>query len=167
MKSMKFLSGLSILSIIIGIMAPSIYTEAKMNENIKIYVNNKIIAGTEECNNIFIPLRATLEALGAEVTWEESTGNVYFDYASISYVCKFIALNSNFPENKQVLICRVENINSVDNADYIQLHPMSADGAYCVLNDRIYLYEETGKRLFEALGCEVGIETTIKICNKK
>lgn len=46
---------------------------------------------------------------------------------------------------------------------------MSGSGAYCIINDRTYLYQETGKRLFEALECKVEInsnEQIVKIYNK-
>lgn len=31
---------------------------------------------------------------------------------------------------------------------------MSAEGSYCIINDRTYLYEETSKRLFKELGID-------------
>ena len=148
------------------------YADDNSNNKFTIYVNDTEISNNDMCltdnNEMFIPLRAVLEALGSEVIWEEKTGNVYFSYEDVKYVCKFVALNSIFPENKDILICNVENKDSIYNSDYIQLHPMCASGSYFMLNDRTYLYQDTGRRLFEALGCSVDIEQDkhiIKISN--
>lgn len=70
---------------------------------------------------------------------------------------------------KSLLISKIENKGSTENSDYIQLNPMSADGAYCEINDRIYLYPETAERLLDTLGCNVEIETdplVLKISTK-
>lgn len=143
----------------------------RLNDNVQantyhtgaIYVNDIKINGKETIltrdDEIFIPLRTVLEALSSEVIWDENTKDIYFNYANTEYICEFAALNSYFPEEKRLLISKVENKGSTSNSDYIQLNPMSADGAYCEINDRIYLYQETAKRLMEALGCNAEIET--------
>ena len=147
--------------------------EDEMNNKGVIYVNDIKIENVDMIssnnNEIYMPLRAVLESLGASVIWEETTGYIFFDYKSIRYVCQFVSLNSNFPEEKNILISRIENKDSKNNSDYIQLNPMSGSGAYCIINDRTYLYQETGKRLFEALECKVEInsnEQIVKIYNK-
>ena len=143
----------------------------RLNDNVQantyhtgaIYVNEIKINGKETIltsdDEIFIPLRTVLKALGSEVIWDENTEDIYFNYANTEYICEFTALNSYFPEEKRLLISKLENKGSTSNSDYIQLNPMSADGAYCEINDRIYLYQETAKRLMEALGCNAEIET--------
>jgi len=116
-------------------------------------------------DQLLFPLRTILEELGSMVMWESSTGNAYFDFAGVVYVCKLNA----FPQRiDAILVCKVTNINSTNNADYIQLHQMSADGTYCSINGRIYLYQQTGQRLFEALGCKAEIDLNqgiLKISN--
>lgn len=139
---------------------------ADMNNKIMLYVNDIEVNGDSVLTNdygILIPLRTVLEALGSKVEWEESTKNIYFDYSGVNYVCGFVSLNPNFPDKKNILICNTENINSTNNADYIQLNPMSADGAYCMINDKTYLYQETAERLFEELGLTMDINIDMNI----
>ena len=142
-------------------------SEVGMRNKWAIYVNDVEISSEATVltieNEIFIPLRAVFEALNSEVVWGESTGNIYFDYAGIEYVCKFIALNPAFPEQKSILVCKVEDKDSISNTDYIQLNPMSADGEYRIINGRTYLYQQTGQRLLEALGCRVEIDLAQRI----
>lgn len=124
----------------------------------------EIIAETSENVPVtLVPLRSILEALGADVQWEESTGNVYFKYDNTDYACKFAALNENFPENKSLLVCRRENIDSIYNDDYIQLNPMSADGAFRIVDGKTYIYISTFSRLFSALGCTVKLDEENKL----
>lgn len=152
----------SVLSVIVIIAVSNTNAEVDMNIMGTIFVDNVEINNKDTIviseNEMLIPLRTVFEALGSKVVWEENTGNVYFDYAELEYICKFVALNQNFPENKSILICKVENKDSINNADYIQLNPMSADGTYRMINDRTYLYQQTGQRLLEALGCTVDID---------
>ena len=129
---------------------------------ITLSVNNAVVEKADINDGYFIPLQNVLETLGSEVTVEENTGHIEFRYAGIDYACRF----SKQDPKEYLLICRRENIDSVNSADYIQLHPMCADGAYRMVGDRIYLYYEAGERLFEALGCKVVIDTdarTVKI----
>ena len=147
--------------------------QANIYQTGAIYVNDIKINGKETIltrdGEVFIPLRTVLEALGSEVTRDENTEDIYFNYANTEYICVFAALNSHFPEEKYLLISKVENKGSAANSDYIQLNPMSADGAYCEINDRIYLYPETAERLLDTLGCNVEIETdplVLKISTK-
>ena len=107
---------------------------------------------------MLIPLRIVLETLGSTVIWESSTGNVYFDFDGVVYVCSFVALNPDFPEDKSVIICNVSNINSKKSSNYIFLNPMGVSGSYLLINGRTYLYPQAGQRLFEALGCKVEID---------
>ena len=125
-----------------------------------IYVNDAKLKDVDTAifyswQKVLFPLRTTLEALGSLVIWDEGTGNIYFDFEGVAYVCKMKAL-PNAPNF--IMICEVEHINSILNSDYIQLNPMSADGVYYTINNRKYLYQMTGQRLLEALGCEVIID---------
>ena len=132
-----------------------------------IYVNNVKLNDefyiSASYNEIIMPLRTILEALGSEVYQEESTGNIYFNYSGINYICKFVPLNSNFPEEKKILISNIEYKDSTKTSDHIMLNPMGASGSYCMVDNKTYLYRETGIRLFEALGCKVEVDSDTNI----
>ena len=165
---------LALSAIVVSFAISSTNAEGDMDNKGIIYVNGVEVSSEATVsiidNEMFIPLRTVFEALESEVIWEENTGNIYFDYLGTNYVCKFIALNSNFPEKKSILVCKVENKDSISNTDYVQLNPMSADGAYCMINDRTYLNQQTGQRLLETLGCKVEInleQQTLRISNNQ
>lgn len=108
---------------------------------------------------LLLPLRSIFESLGARVTWYSDTGKIMIEYAGEVYICKFW-----YAETVDKFMT-VES-SSIDNGalgHYIQLEPMSGSGAYEMINDRTYLYEETGRRLFEALGCTVEIDKEQKV----
>ena len=151
-----------VLTMMQNIVASEENKEVYMENKGTIYVNNTKVNNKDTVliidNQIFIPLRTILEALDSKVYWEESTGNIYFDFAEIEYVCKVVVLNSYYPDEKSLLVCKVQNINSTNNDDYIQLNPWAADGAFEMINDRTYLYRDTAERLLKALGCSVEID---------
>ena len=166
MKKIVFSSviGCLILSAIVtSITVSGANAEVDMNNKGTIHVNGVEISSEATVliidNEMFIPLRMVFEALKSEVIWEESTGNIYFDFKDENYICK-----PREVERKEFLplyfiqICKVENKDSINNTDYIQLNPMSADGSYRMINDRTYLHQQTEQRLFEALGCKVEID---------
>lgn len=166
MKRKGYLLVLSYLMLLIVCCTVETNVMAEINSRTMLYVNDTEVKGDSVLTNdygILIPLRTVLEALGSKVEWEESTNNIYFDYSDVNYVCRFVSLNPNFPDKKNILICNTENINSTNNADYIQLNPMSADGAYCMINDKTYLYQETAERLFEELGLTMDINIDMNI----
>lgn len=140
----------------------SVYSEDKMRSEGTIYLNNQLVDSELSVlinkQSMLIPLRTVLEAIGATVTWEQSTGNVHFNYNGIDYVCRLIALNDYFPENKSIMICKTENQGSENMADYIKLNPMAANGYFIMIDDRIYLNEDTSIRLLNALGYQVNID---------
>ena len=49
-------------------------------------------------------------------------------------------------------------MNSLNNDDFIQLNPMAGDGWFVEVDGVVYLFWETGQRLFEALGCRVEMD---------
>ena len=145
-----------VLTIIVGGIAISkINLEVTMGRPIYIDI---VELDTEKGILNFIPLPDALEVLGSIVICDESTGDVYFDYLGENYICQLRALNPYFPEKKNIMICKIKNKGSIYNKDYIQLNSMSADGAYRIINDKIYLYQESGQRLLEALGCKVEVD---------
>lgn len=129
-------------------------------DNIKIDNEYTVLVKNDK---MLFPLRTVLEGIGSKVEWEENTGNIYFDYKGTDYVCVFKALNSDFPDYKNILISEVKNQNSIYNSDYIRLNPMSADGSYYVIDDITYLSQQTGQYLLEALGCDIAIDAEQKI----
>lgn len=154
---------LVLLTNMMSIVFPKFVFASELSHNLTIFVNNVKLGNeinvTTNDTAILLPLRAILETLGAEVHWDESTGNIYFNYAETNYVCKFVPLNLNYPDIKSILICKSEYKDSTKSSDYIMLNPMGASGSYCIINDRTYLYHETGKRLLEALGCNVEFDS--------
>lgn len=129
-----------------------------------LYVNGTFIESEDTIQitnqEILFPLRTIFEALGATVIWQKETGNILIKYNEESFICYIREPNPGYTKYFYV---KKESTN-----EYIYLTNMSAGGAYCILNDRTYLYQETGKRLFEALECHVEIETdthTVKIFN--
>lgn len=165
---MKIKQMLSIVLLVIKCFSMTIAAKAEGDILLKgnLYVNGQQIENSStiliQDNEILMPLRSILEAMGSKVNWDEASGNIYFDYSNIKYVCKFLALNPNFPENKSIMICEVDKESSTKNKDYVQLNPMAANGVYTMIEDRTYLNQETGKRLFEALGCTVEFELDTK-----
>lgn len=126
--------------------------------------DNRMVQTDKVIEIMDFPFQTILEELGSTVTLEESTGNIYFDYAGIDYVCKLQELErSGFSTLYFIRICEFENEDSINNADYIQLNPMSADGSYCTIDNITYLTQDTGQRLFEALGCTVEIDLEQRI----
>ena len=106
---------------------------------------------------VLFPLRTVMEQLGANVIWHEDTGNIDIVYKNKKYLCEIQAPNPMFPEIKYIYI------KDSLNGNYLHLTKMSIGGLYTLINDRTYLYEETGIRLFEALGCTVEIDKEQKV----
>ena len=110
-------------------------------------------------NEVLFPLRTIFEELGAKVNWIENTGETEIVFNDKIYLCEIKAPNSFFPNNKYIYI------KDVQNNCYFYLTPMSMGGSYEMINDRTYLHQETGKRLFEAMGCIVEIDLENQIVN--
>ena len=128
--------------------------EVKCNEKGNLYINQKIINNGDDVvfeNEALFPLRTIFENLGAIVDWEENTQSVSIDYNHNKYLCELKAPNPDFPDVKYIYV------KDISNNEYFLLTPMSTGGMYRIINDSIYLYEDTGKRLFEAMGCQVDI----------
>ena len=127
-----------------------------------VYVNDVVIQTEMSEGLSFVrspfPFLEILEAIEVAEIVEASEEKIFFNFAGIEYVCQFVQINPHF-EQKYILISEVANLSSrMTNDDFIQLNPMSADGDFVRLNDKVYLYRETGQRLFEALGCRVEID---------
>lgn len=119
--------------------------------------------GIHHINGIFFPLRTIFEALGATVDWQEETGDIIIQYRGEYYLCYTQVLNAEIPSEKLFFI------KKKNTEEYLYLNPMSMGGICYIINNRIYLSEDTGKQLFEALNCTVEIAQemgTLKICDQ-
>ena len=124
-----------------------------------LYINGVLIEKTDtvlaERRAIFLPLRTIFETLGATVDWREDTGNVIITYKEESYICYIKEPNPGYLKLFYVKNQRI--------GKHLYLTAMSTGGGFCIINDRIYLYEQTGERLLEALGCKVEIDSNMRI----
>ena len=136
-----------------------------MDDRRKVYLDF-VVVEPEEWN--VVSLSRALEGLGSKIVWEDSTGHAYFELDRIEYVCQFRLLNSQPAGEKQIFICITDNLGSINNADYIQLNPMAANGLYRIIDDEIYLGPQSAELLFKALGYKVGFdeERTVMIISK-
>ena len=125
---------------------------------VTIYERTRLGVLTTEVERMLFPMRTILEALGSTVTWDESTGNIFFDFAGEEYVAWFRILTPRSPEDTFVYISKIENMYTMRLDEMIQLNPMAGNGIYRIINDRTYLSQDTGQRLFEALGCRVEVD---------
>lgn len=124
-----------------------------------IFFNDKIIENNgaiSYLNETLFPFRTIFEELGAQVIWMEETNDVQIIYKGKSYLCERKAPNDKFPENIFLYV------KDEQNDRYIYLNPMGFAGNFQIINDRIYLSEDTGKRLFETFGCKVSIDSELK-----
>lgn len=134
--------------------------ESKPTQCEVIYVNGVAVESNSEIQartqDMLIPLRTIFESLGATVIWQEETENILIKYNNESYLCYTSSPNSLYPTK----YLYVKNLRTNKN---IYLTSMSYGGAYCIINDRTYLYSDTGKRLLEAMGCKVEFELNTRI----
>lgn len=136
----------------------------------EIYINNICVDNEKSVlfrdnEVVMIPLRKTFELLGAKVIWNENNEKTYIEYFGKNYVCKFITPNEFFPQNKYIVITDIAHENSDIDSDYIQLNSMCSFGAYQIINDRIYMYEEAFKRLLNEFGYILDIDLNRKNIN--
>ena len=111
------------------------------------------------CRDMFVPLRAILEAMGSTVEWNVENKEIYFDYDNVNYVYT--------THNEDTFLVFREEDRGTDN--YLRLHPYVPLGYYKIVNDRTYVPELTMKYLLEELGlrCEINAgERWVKIWTK-
>ncbi|MBE7020129.1 MAG: copper amine oxidase N-terminal domain-containing protein [Ruminococcaceae bacterium] len=131
------------------------YAEDKSMDEWSLYVNGALIESEDnvkynEC--VLLPLRTIFEALGATIEWQQETGETIICYKD------------------EVFLCYTEKSNSIyyffiqkkDKDEFIYLNPMATLGGFYMINDRMYIFEESGVRLFEAMGCSVEIDEASK-----
>lgn len=111
-------------------------------------MENRMVQTDTVVEIAYLPFRAIFEALGATVDWETETNNIIINYLGEFYICEF----------DEFIKISNENISNGALGTYLRLHPMASGGTYEMINDTIYLLQDTGQRLYEALGCSVEID---------
>lgn len=166
-KGGDFMKRISVISISMLLCLCFIIVNAEdtMTNQYLLYVNGTLIEATDSVTvkdkEILFPIRTIFESLGATVNWQEETGNILITYNDELYICYTKEPNPGYS--------KYFYIKKKSTDEHIYLTAMSTGGAYCMINYRTYLYQETGKRMFEALGCKVEIDSnkhTVKIYNK-
>lgn len=155
-----------VLSLIVGGVALWRNRQQDAENKGTIYVNDvklrskkSALLQREYTEHLIIPLETIFEVLNFESAVDESTGNIYFDDKGTEYVCRFITPNPNFPENKFMRVSKVEDMNSRNESDFIQLtHSVGSFGWYRMIDDDIYLHQESAQFFLEAFECEVDID---------
>lgn len=155
MKNGKIIT--SVLLLIICLFTVQVNAEISIIEKGSLYINNVMIE-TEDTvmfkdGSVLLPFRTIFEALGATVEWNEVTEEIVVNYNNEAYICYTKAPNPGYGEYFYVRYMDSEKNKNSDN--HIYLTSMSLGGAFKMINDRTYLYQETGKRLFEEVGCRV------------
>lgn len=115
-----------------------------------------------EDNNVFLPLRNMLEAIGAKVEWVEETKKIYITYQNEEYVMKLkdyyvISLNQYNINEKKCLIGKTKYDNSTLNGLFIQLSGIGAYGYYETIDDKTYIDGYNMVRLMYYFGYYVKI----------
>lgn len=118
-----------------------------------LYVNDTLIESEDtiliQNNLIIFPFRTIMEALGATVSWDEKTGDTTMEYEDEVYLC---TIKEPSPGHKFFYVKKT----STDQ--YLFLNPMSFEGGYRMINDRTYLYQQSGEYLCKALGIMVDVD---------
>ena len=129
--------------------------ESKLDLSNGIYQDGVFVESESEIDwctrDMLIPLRKVFETLGAKVIWQEETKDVLIEYNNQTYLCTTFSPNPSFPT-------KYFYVDNLQTNESIFLTSMSFGGAYCMINNQTYLYADTAKRLFEAVGCKVECE---------
>ena len=165
----KIVSTLTLFTIMFLLVSVTfVSAEGTTGESGLLYVNDDLVENEStvmfDGDAALIPLRTTFEALNAVVEWQQDTGNIEITYLNEIYICEFHTIGETY---KSITV-KNKNLNNGSLGKYIPLNAMSGSGSYKVINDRTYLYQDTAKRLLEALGCKVEVESdthTVKIFN--
>ncbi len=115
----------------------------------------------------WVPFRSVLEGLNSNVSYDKETKKIYFLFNNEQYICQCGDEIQGEKYNYHfITIKNVENIKSSELSAYIQLSNWGANGVYRVINNRIYISQETTKNLFNGLGYNIELdfdEPAIKI----
>ena len=129
--------------------------ESKLDLSNGIYQNGVFVESESDVDlhtrDMLIPLRKVFEALGAKVIWQEETRDILIEYSNQTYLCTTFSPND-------LDATKYFYVDNLQTNESIFLSPMATSGAYCMINNQTYLYSDTAKRLFEAVGCKVEFE---------
>lgn len=131
---------------------------------------NKVVDISETVvlnGSYLIPFRSVFEELGAKVEWKAETDQIILSIQEEQYVCEIKAPNRYFPNDKYFYVKNIKAGDSKSLKDYIQLNPMGAEGGYKMIDDRIYLYPDTMRRLLNYFGYDLEIKTEVTINRKR
>lgn len=147
-----------------------LYVDGEKIEDAGIYI-------AEGVDHLLIPFRTVLEGMGCTVTWEECTteelygeteeGHIYPEIQGIAYFgyggkrLATVLLKSENQikyENRYIIVTEEHKRASLDINDHLRLWTMSSEGAALIINDRIYLRENTMELLVQGLECSMEID---------
>lgn len=104
----------------------------------------------------WVPFRIVLEGINSKVSYDAKTQNVYFSFDNEQYICQCSDEIQGEKYNYHFInIKNVKNMKSSEFSDYIQLSNWGANGVYRIINNRIYISQETATYLFKALGYNI------------
>lgn len=152
---MRILNRVLLVVLVLIFICSNVYSENKTWKNGSLYVNDNLIETTDSVwfdgEIVLLPFRTIIESLSGVVSWYPETENIIVYLDEVWYWCYIKTYNPDYvPEYFFVM-----NLNDKED---VYLTPMSSGGAFEMINDRVYLYEEGGTLLFEALGCTVEID---------
>ena len=105
--------------------------------------------------------------MGAKVDWDAETEKTILSIQGEQYVCEMRGPDESSPDDDKLLY--VKNIKYGDSRllkHHIQLNPMGAGGGYKMIDDRIYLFEDTMRRLLNHFGYELEVKTEVTVKQK-
>lgn len=119
-----------------------------------LYVNDTLVESEDtiliQDNAILFPFRTITEALGAAVEWDETTGSTTMEYDEETYLCTIEEPNPGYSDYFY--------IKKLCTEEFLFLNPMGLSGMYTPINDRTYLYRQSGECLCKALGIMVDVD---------
>lgn len=96
---------------------------------------------------IFVPMRTVLENIDIKVDYDAITGDIILTSKDKTYICE--TRDDSYIRYKSMCI-KDSAVNVVERADYFM-----SDVYYEIINDSIYLYQESATELFRKLGCDI------------
>ena len=106
-------------------------------------------------DSFLMPFRTVLEGIGATVEWDEKTENVTFYYDGNKYSC-YTEIREPYSGMALYIKCPIKKFAPLSG--HLQLNPMSGSGWCYMINDRIYLTEETLTWFLKDIDCDLEID---------
>lgn len=145
----------------ICVSAEEIYKDSDGNTYVsgELYIND---SGTENPDSVlfdenqsvlYVSLRTALEGIGAEVVWVEESREVKVLYNDKEFLGYMDERHGPVDYTDTAII-----FENVTYGQYIYLNDMSPGGSFEIINDRIYLAENTAVLFFEDMECAVELD---------